>query len=72
MRAHDAVNVVVIVSEPIQETGCKSSLSIVFMYHELSNPTYSLTIVCPAASEHVTDEAPVHGDFPVRACGVVG
>ena len=72
MRAHKAVDISVVMPELIQETHCKSSLSIILMHHELSNPTYSFVLACPAASERVTSKAAVDGNPHVRACGVNG
>jgi len=62
MRAHEAVDIVVVLPELIQETHCKSSLSIILMYHELSNPTYSSVVACPVASERVTGKVAIHGN----------
>ena len=62
MRAHKAVDIIVIMPELIQEDHCKSSLSIVLMYYELSNPTYGFVIVHPAAGKCVTGKAAVYGD----------
>ena len=72
MRAHKAIDIIVGMPELIQETQCKSSLSIVLIYHELGNPTYSFVIVCPAASEGVTGKAAVDYYPHVRAYNVVG
>ena len=72
MGAHNAVDIIVVMPELSQETHCKSSLSIVLMHHELSNPTYSFVIVCPAASERVTSKAAIDGNPHVRAWGLIG
>ena len=72
MRAHEAVDIIVVMSKQIQETSCKSSLSIISMYHELSNPTYSSVTVCPAASKRVTSKASIYSNLHVRACDVIG
>ena len=72
MRAHNAVDIIVVMPELIQENRCKSSLSIVLMYHELGDPTYSFVTVCPAASERVTGKAAVDGYPHVGACDVIG
>lgn len=71
MRAHKAIDIIVVMPELIQETHCKSSLPIVLVDYELSNPTYSFVIVFPAASERVTGKAPVDGNPHVRAWGVI-
>ena len=72
MRAHKAVDIIIVMPELIQETHCKSSLSIVLMHYELGNPTYGFFIVCPAASERITGKAAVDGYLHIRACGVIG
>ena len=71
MRAHKAVDIIVIVPELIQETHCKSTLAIALMYYELSNPTYDFVIVYPAASERITSKVAVDCDPHIRARGVM-
>jgi hypothetical protein len=71
MRAHNAVDIIIGIPELIQETNCKSSLSMVPMYYELSNPTHSFVIVCPTAGERVTGKMAVNDNPHVRACSVI-
>lgn len=56
----------------VQEKRCKSSPSVISMYHELSDPADNFAIVSPAASERITSKLVVDGDPHVRVCGVRG
>ena len=56
--------------ERIQKTHCKPSLSVVLMYHELSDPTYNFVLICPAVSERFSGKAAVDGNPHVKAGGV--
>lgn len=71
MRAHHAVCIIVL-PQLTQQTRCRSSFSIIFMDHELSDPAHILTFIYPAASECVAGKAAVDGHFGVRASGAVG
>ena len=70
MRAHKAVNII-IMSQLMSETHCKPSLSLVLMYHELSNPINSFVVVCPAASERITGKAVIDSNSHIRAYGAI-
>ena len=62
MGAHNAVDIIVVFPEQIQEARRKSSLSVVLMYHELSHPEYSFATVRSTAGECITGKCTVHGD----------
>lgn len=62
MRTHNSINVILILPDGIQETLCKSSLSISLTDYELSDPTHIFVIVGPAASKRITGELAVNGD----------
>ncbi len=72
MRAYNAINIIIIVPEQFQETNGKPSLSVVLMYHELSNPTNGFFLVHPAASNRVTCKTAVYSHPHVRACAWLG
>ena len=72
MRAHNAINIIIIVPEQIQESHGKPSLSVVLMYYELSDPTNGFSFVHPAASNRVTCKTTVYSHPHVRACAWLG
>lgn len=72
MRAHDAVDTIVVMPERIQQTRREPTLPIALMYDELSYPTYSFGVVIPAAGERVTSKGVIDGHSDVGALGVFG
>ena len=71
MEADETVNIIVIFLKLIQEAHCKSTLAIVSMGYQLSNPTHGFVVVRPAAGKHISSEIVVDSNSDVRACPVL-
>jgi hypothetical protein len=72
MRAHEAVYIDVVLLELIQEALCESTLSIVAINYQLSNPTHSFVIDRPTAGECVTSKLAIDSNPDIQACGIIG
>ncbi len=72
MGAHETINIVVIFLEHIQEARCKSTLAIVAMDYQLSDPTHDFILVHPTTGKHISGEIVIDSNSDVRACGVLG
>jgi hypothetical protein len=72
MRAHEAVYIDVVLPETIQEALCESTLSIVAINYQLSNPTHSFTIDRPTAGEYVTSKLAIDSNPDIEGCGIIG
>jgi hypothetical protein len=67
MRAHKGVNIITILPELIQKAHCNSTLAVVAMYYQLSDPTHCFAIGSPAAGERVTSKMAVNDNSDIRA-----
>jgi hypothetical protein len=71
MRAHEAVYIDVVLLEQIQEALCESTLSILAINYQLSNPTHSFVIERPTAGECVTSKLAIDSNPDIEACGII-
>jgi hypothetical protein len=67
MRTHETVYINVVLLELIQEALCKSTLSIVAINYQLSNPTHSFLFGRPTAGECVTGKLAIDSDPDIKA-----
>jgi len=57
MRTHEAIDVVVISSEAVQQAGCKSALAVVVVYNKLSDPAYCFVVDFPPTRKCILCQA---------------
>jgi hypothetical protein len=72
MRAHETIYIDVVLLELIQEALRKSTLSIVTIDYQLSNPTYGFVLDRPIAGECITSKLAVDSNPNINACGIIG
>lgn len=53
MGAHDAENLILVLPQLVHKGPCKSTLTVVSMHYELSDPANGLAVVLPTASERL-------------------
>ena len=70
--AHNTVNIDVILLELIQQTLCKSTLSIVAVNDQLSNPAHTFIINYPTAGESITSKLTINSNPNIDARGIIG
>jgi hypothetical protein len=71
MRAHKAVYIDVVLLDLIQEALCESTLSIVTINYQLSNPIHSFVIDRPTAGECVTSKLAIDSNPSREACSII-
>jgi hypothetical protein len=66
MRAHDSVNIIHVQSRLVKESSCKSTLTILVMDNQLSDPADNLVTNIPTAGKSIACKSAANGNSDIR------